>query len=771
MRKESIKIDRTEVAERVVKFYDSDLSDSQVDFDLRLQRIAKYRMWIEPKDWPWENASNLALPDMMEKSLRVQDTLVNATMTQRPVIGAKAVIKENADKESTIDDLIHAQVFGEQKGEDTVGDLSDAFVNDGVFTAFVPWVKEFREVTDVQVFEPIPDELDPGAYFLSLLQQNFPDHNSRLRDNDEWDWLLTNDADRKQASFYTRENGDVELLVKHEVPVYDGPLIVVKDFEQVIVPARSANLQMPSPSNPGGAPHVILVDYPTIDEIKRLAKKNTDGIRFYDLITQEDLDSLENISEDDSSAGERKQKDDFQGETPNTKPEGAKSQNTLTRLMCFDTFDIDGDGIDEDVIFWVLKEHKILLRAKLLTEIYPGSRPRRPLVSKPFIPVRGRWTGISLLEIMEGLHDSIKQFFDQTADAGTISNSPFGFYRASSALKPDIIRMSPGELYPLQDPKRDIEFPNLGNQAQAFGINMIGLLTNMEERLTMIGDLQLGRVPAGRSSALRTASGMAMLQGQGEERPERILRRFFSGLSEIWEQIHELNQVFLPEGKKFRLLGMKRKGEDPFQEIADRETIRGKFQFQFSATVLNTNKGILQQSLVTMLGTFVNDLMLQLGIIQPDGIYRLSRDVAEAFGLDADKYLDEPTPGARSKRIFAEEAVSVIVGDAIPDGEPAEAGGAQEHLQKLVAFSESDDFGHLSPAGVEIFGVYLQEVHGKAVAEAEQQRLMAAAQRFGQQGGQGQPGAPVQSVPGQDELQGQPELQGGSELIDQTLGQ
>jgi hypothetical protein len=139
---------------------------------------------------------------------------------------------------------------------------------------------------------------------------------------------------------------------------------------------------------------------------------------------------------------EKQQKDIFQGQQPNlskTDTEGpgkTPDHKTLTRLTCFDIFDIDGDGVNEDVIFWVIKETKTLLRVRELTQVYPANPPRRPFAEASFIPVRGRRIGISLLEMIEGLHDVIKQFADQTIDRGTITNVPFGFYRASSNMRP-----------------------------------------------------------------------------------------------------------------------------------------------------------------------------------------------------------------------------------------------------------------------------------------------------------------------------------------------
>jgi hypothetical protein len=94
--------------------------------------------------------------------------------------------------------------------------------------------------------------------------------------------------------------------------------------------------------------------------------------------------------------------------------------------------------------------------------------------------------------MMEGLHDVIKQYLDQTIDAGTIKNVPFFFYRATSNMRPETIRMWPGEGYPVADPKNDVSFPSFPQDGSAFGFNLISMLSQYEEKLTNIGDLQLG---------------------------------------------------------------------------------------------------------------------------------------------------------------------------------------------------------------------------------------------------------------------------------------
>lgn len=759
-------LDKQEIWRRVKNFYDTDTSNRTEDIANRIQRYAKYRMWTEGKDWPWADSSDAAVPDMMSHSGRLQDTIHNAVMQRRPVIGAKAIEETNNTKQRAIDQLQDYQFFVEQEGQEIIGDLAEAFINDGVFYAFVPWVREFRRINDVIEFDPIPPDVLPEDFFRTVLARQFEDAQTRPADpSDPWDWIVTAEGERSdtRVRFYTkgrRADSAIEMVIESEVVVYDGPRIIPKEYPEVLYPTRAGNLQPPSPSNPRGASHVILIDYPTVDEIKSLAKR---GI--YDLIDKETLDKLENLSLDGENDDENAQKDVMAGKIDWTDPK-AKSHRKLTRLMCFDQFDIDGDGQDEDVIWWVLLESKTLLRAKFLTEIYPITPPRRPLVARSFFPVRNRVAGISLLEMMEGLHDLLKMTIDQTVDAGTLKNIPFGFYRASGTMKPETIRLTPGDLYPLGDPQRDINFPQMNNVDPTFGFNLVTLINQFEEKLTMQSDFNFGKVPPGAASALRTASGMSMLAGQGEARPERILRRFFSGLADIWKIMHALNQEFLPKQKAFRIMGPLSAGDNPYQTISRRDEIRGNFLFDFDANVLNTSKLALQENLEFLASVYISELSLQLGIINPDGIYRLMKDLGRSRGQDPDQYITPPSPNAARQLISAEDALLAIANGLEPDGMPMEPGGAIEHFEKLMAFKDSDDFGQLSPTQVELFSAWITLIAQQAQAQFQQQQAASAAGNLQQSlgGGQG-PGAPAQGAPPSLE---NPAINSG-ELLDETL--
>jgi hypothetical protein len=564
-------------------------------------------------------------------------------------------------------------------------------------------------------------------------------------------------ASTASVKFYTRaSDNNVEMLISHEVEVFNGPRCLVKDYDDILVSARAANLQPPSPKNPGGAPFVVMVEHPTVDEIESLKRSG-----YYNLVTEEEVEEVGSRSRDDSREDAKKQKDVMQGVQDNTETDEA--HRTVTRLMCFDVYDLNGDGVPEDVIFWVLKEEKTLLKAMPLTELFPSDPPRRPFAETTFLPVKGRREGISLIELMEGTHDFLKETLDQGIDGGTLATTPFFFYRAASSLKPEVIRPWPGDGIPLSDPQRDVNFPQIPFDG-SFALNAFALGRQLQERLTLQGDLQAGRVPQGKSSALRTVGGINTILAQGEARPERILRRFFMGFAEIYKQMHELNQHFFPEEKEIRVLGLVEPGENPYPTIARRQDLDGRYTFDFRASILNSSKVAQQQGLQQLMGMLINPLMIQLGVVGPEQIYRMARDFAQSTAQDPERYLQEPTPGAGKPRISANEAISVIFDHMMPDGVPAEP-SAEDHLKQLQAFMNDDKFGLLDHSQLELFRIWLTQIAQLAVQEQGQQEIAQLSDGFQQKQAVGAGGGNGEAQPVD---QGAPPVN-ANELTDESL--
>lgn len=742
-------IERQEVVDRVIRLLEEcDQSRSQ-EKAMRVQRYAKLMQYQGEQDEPFEGASNVQLPDIMSAVLRTEDTLQNAAMSTRPMVQSKAVSAEHRDRERKTDLMLDHQFFSEQDGEALVEHASMNFVRDGFFVALTQWVRELRKVLYTRSFSAIPNGVAPQTHFRALLDRVFSPASWReLEDSEGWDWQVSQGKQELLVRFYTEDDGDVTMQVEGLVETFAGPRPLIYDYEDVLAPAWSLNLQPPGPSNPCGAPFVMLVDYPVLDEIMRGVESG-----FYDLVTLKDLEEVEGWADWRSSDREiDRQRREIRGQdaTDASKPE-VKEHEQIKRVLCFDLW----GGLD--VVWTVLVGGaNYLLRARPLTEVCPGIPPRRPLAHAAMIPVQGTWIGMGLPELMESMHDHMTSWFNATSDSATFELYPWFVYRLASNLKNEEVRFVPGHGIGVNDIQRDLKVERVPAQAGAVGVNMIALGNNEQEKLISMGDLQLGRIPAGKSSALRTSSGIQQVLAQGEARPERILRRFFKGIIEIHRTMYQLNRHFLPEKKKFRVVGIAQPNEDPFIEVSKSDDLVD-FLFDFQASVLNSSKIALQQGLEQVIAMSGTPLMFQLGISTPETFYRAVTDYYRALGQNAESYAKEPTPGAKHEPILAEEALSQIMAGQLPQGPPAE-GDFQAHQQRLAELlSATDEMGQprialLSVDERQRLGLYLQQLQAQALAAQQQAELLAAAQQFqaGQQqkpeeggGGQGKPAQPT----------------------------
>lgn len=774
-RTKSLVKDPEKVLADLIHKFNTDIDDRQDWAERRIQRTAKYRGWREIKTYPWENASNVHLPIIMTDVQRTEDTLHNAVLSTRPVMNAKASNKEFEAKESTVDNLIDFQVFVENFGEVRIGNLISSFTQDGQFVAYVPYIKEKQKVTRTNIMEYPPAKVSWDAWLMTKLQELYPKSTILPGKKAPWQWIvrkqheLTGEIVTEKIDVFQDEEDDrIQLVCHKEETIFDGPSLIPKELEDIVVPGRSENLQPRTMSNPTGADHVFMVDYPSKDEILKLVEAG-----FYDEVDAEGKTSLENarIPGKDSRDPEAQKRlqDDLTGVAPNEKSDPA--EEPFTRITFFGRADLDGDGFDEEVVYWFLKEPQLLLRARYLTEVYPVAPMRRPFAMAKYLPVNGQFYAIGLIELMESGYDIIKKTFDQMVDSGDITNTPWGFYRPMSGIRPEVLRMGPGDLYPTNSPKDDVFYPTMPQGMSAYGHNLITVVSQILDQATLVGQLQLGGVPQGKSAALRTTSNMQSLLQQGDARPERVLRRFFGGLAEVWQQFHELNQEFLPAQKQFRIKTGATKQVNPYIKIY-KSDIAGRFDFDFGASILNTNRSIATAALSDMLGILVNPLLFQLGIVTPQNIYQLLADFIKARGQEFEKYISPPTndPYAGGPRISVEDAIASIMNGFYPYGGPMEP--LPEHLKKLQEFVEDPkNMDVFTPTQIQMLGQYAATKVQEMQQALQQQQLMENAAAMQQQlggGSSGKPGPAAQQGPPQTGAGGNPPVQ-GQEMLDESL--
>ena len=774
--KKSLSVEnKEEFVKDVLEAYQEDLDDRADWSDARLQRYAKLYGYLPEKTYPWPGASNQHVPMLQKNSLRTQDTLHNAVLGSRPVVSAIAINKADAPKGIHIDELQDYQLFEEQPGEERIGTLIQSFTDDGTMVAFVPWVKESRQVLTITPLPPIPEGTNVILYEDQYLKQEFPP-DAKITTTSEGIYKLewTDEYGKKyrgKAEFYVDADERPYVECTKDKVIYDGPCVLPVQLEDLVIPSRCENLQPPGPSNPTGADHVVMVDYPSWDEINRHIASG-----YYDLIDEEHEQELRERAEGDQGTrhhGQQNANDPEQHKVQKDELVGLDHGNAqatskcFTRLTYFGRFDIDEDGFEEEIVARIILETRTLCRLRHLQAEYPTPIPQRPFESASFIPRAGQFYGIGLLELLESLQDSMKVVLDQMVDKHTLSNTPWGLYRSASGIRPETIRIEPGLLHPVSNPQNDVVFPQFPQQDQAMAMNLLAMWGQWVDQVSMQGNLQFGGVPQGKASALRTSTNMMSVLQQGDARPERILRRFFRGLAGIYRLMHQLNQVYLPPDKQYRVNGVPTGAADPYKKIKSPRDIAGEFQFSFKANALNTQKGMKADILRGILPIITNGLTLQMGLTDAERIYNILKDIIDAGGLDDTRYLKAPA-SANTPKITAEDAMGQMVRGELPQGLPAE--GAAVHFQALTAFQQDPRFQHLiqyEPAFGAIYQAYLQQV--QVLVQQEEMQAQMAQQFAGAMGGGDTSGAQPGPQGQVDPMAGQMQQQGPGQLNDESM--
>ena len=756
-RRRSLKIDKERAAARVLDTTRKARDERTQWMDERLVRYAKLRGWRQKQTYPWDGAHNEHVPLMMSNSLRIQAGLFNAVMGNKPMMQGRSLRRDRMDAADKAANLIEFQLMHEADGEQKISQAVDQFCNDGTIVSYQPWVKDSRLMVDVRVISGPPDEtiieddqdeptaapMDLSRYLLNTLP-NIIDGLERLRDEtlDGYNWTGTwTDGDGQernvQIEIWDREDGKLDVEMRWEATTFDGPTAIIHQLEDITVPIRSLNTQPVTPQNPFGAPWISRRLRVNLDTIKRRKDNGT-----YDLLTDDDWDQIV------AFADGRQAPDLVEGEDQMK----AEKEAQAGLVSDWSALDEDKQWLDieewygsypvhdqecEVVIHVIDVPSGITCRARYLSEVCPGSPQWRPFAEERFIPVPDCFYGISVPEVLEGLHDLLHELFNANLDRGDIANLPVMLYRASSGVKPEEMRARPGDWIPVDNPKDDAAAVQYPHSDQSWSFNMIGLVQQLSERLIQVGSLQFGQVPQGKASALRTVgTTMAILQ-QGAALPEQILRRFFHWLQQVYAQFHMLNTKFLPPKKRVLILGKDPASDDAYQEMGPQD-IQAPVSFEFGATLLNTNKGITSQSLSEIGQAIFNPLAFQLGITGPEQFYQWAKDKINAAQLDPQRYLKRPAGTPDTPPMSANDAITMLVEGKMPPGVNF-VEGAIAGFEALAKWYQSDDFGRVHPTNLGIVREFLQMAQADAMQEQQRMQAAQAAEQFqGMMGNKGQ---------------------------------
>jgi hypothetical protein len=359
------------------------------------------------------------------------------------------------------------------------------------------------------------------------------------------------------------------------------------------------------------------------------------------------------------------------------------SEVDLDRYQILESYlrlDVDGSGINSDVVVWVHSKTRELLRATYLHRINKAGE--RPFFKIDYHLRAGQDYGVGMVEMLHPLSIELDAMRNMRIDFGLLSTMPFGFYKPTTSIDPQTINLQPGVLIPLDNPQSDIYFPNLGNRT-AFGFQEEAAIQTMVERLTNISDLSLGII--GGQGATRTATGTRAILGEASSNLDVYIRRMNLGWKRCLEYILHMLQQRLQPDFSFRLTADD--SSTYWGYIKERDDIAGDFDLEIAPNSTSSNKAVQQEIAQQLYQITANPLDIQLGVVTPLHRYNALKLLISSLGIkDTGRFIQKP----QQERIFSpqEEVDRVMRGIPTPVTPQGDHEGYLGYFENLMASDE-----------------------------------------------------------------------------------
>jgi len=484
---------------------------------------------------------------------------------------------------------------------------------------------------------------------------------------------------------------EIMIYVHRPIAVKDGVCVDVIEFEDLIVPFRTQNLQ--------SAPRVTRQHWMTLKEIRDAMDSG-----LWEL-SEEDYKRLEAAVK-----GEKRQQEDEENETLKAQKDGVtgelgRDQSTagaideiepyvgdkLLIMEVFCTDSITGEN-DSEVVYQVPWSLEKIVHAEYLEERWPHQR--RPFADLHYLRISDRFFSIGMAELLAPIHVEVNAIVNLVNEAQELINRPwFGYVPSALQTDPKVLeRLRPGEGVPIADPN-GLVFPRFPQQPLA-NLSAMDSLLLFADRLTVspqaAGSNQTRNAP-------RTARGtLALLSEAGIKTDLFITGAQRGGWREVIHQIHGLEAFFGDEEKFYYVTGEMRP-----QKITQKE-LAGRFAYRFSGNSVNTNREVMRNLAQVRFATLAAD-PLYLQDLQAR--QELIKNFLSHFNEGAD--IEELTPripgqGGYRSPLPARTGIQMMKNGEQLDAHPMEA--HEEYLAGIDQLRNSKEFELLSPEIVSILG-------------------------------------------------------------------
>jgi len=647
-------------------------------------------IYSKPQEW----MSDLHMPTAYTICKTFHARMFSAIMDQDPSFQVKSRTEANVERAELVQEIMRYTVDSWANNNTGIANTMDEFIWEWCTTGRgilkMRWEKEYTRFVDIEEFdEPGPDKVVNGQMRPQIRKGERP--------------------------------------VKKDELIFDGPMWdQVPDEELLIVGGEG---------DPDKADMVIQTLRMTTHKLHSLADR---GI-FNRKAVNKVIEGGNNRPTTDTTANKKSDRARRSGESS---PDAQEMTDRYQILEAYIPVNLDKSGISSDIIVWVHKQTREILRATYLWRVMKTGL--KPYAISEFHKRKGQTSAIGLVELTYTLAKEIDAMHNMKIDFGMISSVPFGFYRATSSLAKERLPVSPGNMIPVEDPNRDVNFPNLGNRT-AFTTQEEAALFSVISRMTGISDLQLGVL--GAQGAARTATGARAVVNESNANLNIFLRRLNRGFKKALKYTFHMLQDKMPDGMEFRLIGTD--GNQYFRRVQSREELKGMFDFDIEPNSSNSNNQVRIDRANQIFQITQNPILLQLGISTASNVFEAAKNALKSFEIrDWSRYI---TPPANATRRFTPEEMAnrALRGVDVPLDPSQDLQGFIALAQDLI--NNDDTLGQFSEEqAINLARTMQQAIQlSQAVQQAAaQQANIAQAQTNSQLGGQQTaPGAPATQVP------------------------
>ena len=481
---------------------------------------------------------------------------------------------------------------------------------------------------------------------------------------------------------------EIDVYVHRPIITSNKPIVKVIEFEDLIVPFRTTDIQT--------SPRVARQYWLTWAEVKILIDSGEWDIddqeeqRLHSQLSgereEQHVDNRAMKTAKDRSTGEYDSGTSISLTTQTMSDEKDSFGNKImpepfvdNRLLVFEVFCKDdvGDGQGE-LIYQIPYCLKKIVKAEYLEERFPHAR--RPFASLHCIKMSDRWHGVSWGQLLLPINIEVNAIVNMVNEAQELINNPFGFYVPhANTVDPEILQnIQPGQLIPVADINA-ISFPSFPQQPLA-NLQEMDTLLLFADRLTMApqssGSSQVRNNP-------RTARAQLALLSEAGIKTDMMITGFQNGgWPELMNQIHALYHHFGPDEKYFYVTGTTK------QEKITQAQLRGRFEYNFSGNTTNTNREVQRIMLQTLLGLVLPDPLLGMDMnARQDLVGAAYKLFGEGLNLRVPKL---PGQGATNRLPASQQEENRMMQSGIPvDALPMD--NDAEHLGVIQKFMESKE--------------------------------------------------------------------------------